>query len=1203
VADGDVVARGVTAGTATLWANHNLTLVESQLYTAGDLQLLAADTVRVRDSVEKRFIAQAGGNLYVQGNQSIDILALNHPETPFRSGGNLSLISDGIISGDAHFSSGGNFSIRNRAGGPGTFFSFYDPIISSVGDVDFGDYTGASLKIEAKGNISAGTIVITNPDTLIFGTDPDISILKSAPALILRAGVTSLENPPNFGSGSYAIANLGTLGGNFSSANAINNAGQVVGESETASGGSHAVLWQDGKPQDLGTLPRGNSSSASGINNDGQIVGTDTTSGNNRAFLWQDGKPQDLGTLFGDNFSSANGINNAGQVVGTSSTSGTNPRAFLWQDGMMSELGMLPGGNFSNAYGINNAGQVVGISSNPGGVAQAVLWDRSVPQNLGTLPGGNFSNAYGINNAGQVVGNSGIGNGNHAFLWQNGVLQDLGTLPGGNLSSANSINNAGQVVGNSGTGSGNNRAFLWQNNWMSDLNELISPASGWDALQNATAINDKGQIVGSGTIGGQTRAFLMTPSSSPPNLSREGSITVGNISTAGGPVILSATGNINQTGAITSAGGEISLTTSGGNITTGTLNSSSTSSNGGDITLKAPNDIQVNYINAQGGTNGTGGKVDISTENFFRATATFQDQNGVEASISTAGGVAGGSVIIQHGGGAKGRPFVVGDATQNGTAGAITTGTGLLGTIAPSQSFPGSYPYGNIQILTQDQPSPPPTQLPKDSSQLPKDSLLPQQNPLSQIQPPNTLPTLEVDTVVGELEDYFTRKLEQYLGRTADSPRRNLTQARETLQKIETATGVKPALIYVSFVPATVAPEPGGDKTKSLHSSPASALKGQFPPQKVTGVRATPTTSLLAQQPDQPLLKRSVQDNDQLELVLVTAKGKLVRKRLAGSTRKQVLKVTEEFFSSVTNVRDSRGYLLPAQKLYQWLVAPIEADLQAQSIQNLVFIMDTGLRLLPVAALHDRKGFLVERYSVGLMPSLSLSDTPYVDIKDAQVLAMGAEQFTDQPPLPAVPVELATITQQLWRGKSFLNEAFTLDNLKEQRRKTPFGIIHLASHGTFEPGAPGNSYIQLWDQKLKLDQLRQLGWNDPPVELLVLSACRTALGDEEAELGFAGLAVQAGVQSALASLWSVSDEGTLGLMSEFYEQLKKAPIKAEALRQTQLAMLRGQVLLEGAQLHTSGKDIPLPPNLAVQGDKNFTHPFYWAAFTMIGSPW
>jgi probable HAF family extracellular repeat protein len=746
---------------------------------------------------------------------------------------------------------------------------------------------------------------------------------------------------------------------------------------------------------------------------------------------------------------------------------------------------------------------------------------------------------------------------------------------------------------------------------MSDLNELISPASGWDALQNATAINDKGQIVGSGTIGGQTRAFLMTPNSSSPNLPQEGSITVGNISTAGGPVILSATGNINQTGAITSAGGEISLTTSGGNITTGTLNSSSTSSNGGDITLKAPNDIQVNYnINAQGGTNGTGGKVDISTENFFRATGTFQDQNGVEASISTAGGAGGGSVIIRHGGGGNDTPFVVGDATKNGTAGAITTGTGPLGTIAPLPSFSRSFTQGNIQILTQDQPSPPPTQLPKDSSQLPKDSsqlpkdsLLPQQNPLSQIQPPNTLPTVEVDTVVGELEDYFTSKLEQYLGRTADSPRRNLTQARETLQKIETATGVKPALIYVSFVPATVAPEPAVDKTKSLHSSPASALKGQFPPQKVTGVRATPTTSLLAQQPDQPLLKRSVQDNDQLELVLVTAKGELVRKRLAGSTRKQVLRVTQEFFSSVTNVRDSRGYLLPAQQLYQWLVAPIEADLQAESIQNLVFIMDTGLRFLPVAALHDGKGFVVERYSVGLMPSLSLSDTPYVDIKDAQVLAMGAEQFTDQPPLPAVPVELATITQQLWRGKSFLNEAFTLDNLKEQRRKTPFGIIHLASHGTFKPGAPGNSYIQLWDQKLRLDQLRQLGWNDPPVELLVLSACRTALGDEEAELGFAGLAVQAGVQSALASLWSVSDEGTLGLMSEFYEQLKKAPIKAEALRQTQLAMLQGQVLMEGGQLHTSGKDIPLPPNLAVQGDKNFTHPFYWAAFTMIGSPW
>jgi len=123
------------------------------------------------------------------------------------------------------------------------------------------------------------------------------------------------------------------------------------------------------------------------------------------------------------------------------------------------------------------------------------------------------------------------------------------------------------------------------------------------------------------------------------------------------------------------------------------------------------------------------------------------------------------------------------------------------------------------------------------------------------------------------------------------------------------------------------------------------------------------------------------------------------------------------------------------------------------------------------------------------------------------------------------------------------------------------------------------------------------------VELLVLSACRTAVGDEDAELGFAGLAVQAGVKSALASLWYVSDEGTLGLMTQFYQQLKVAPIKAEALRRAQLAMMKGEVRIVGGQLQEGGEKMPLPPELAKLGDKSLEHPYYWAAFTMIGSPW
>jgi CHAT domain-containing protein len=359
----------------------------------------------------------------------------------------------------------------------------------------------------------------------------------------------------------------------------------------------------------------------------------------------------------------------------------------------------------------------------------------------------------------------------------------------------------------------------------------------------------------------------------------------------------------------------------------------------------------------------------------------------------------------------------------------------------------------------------------------------------------------------------------------------------------------------------------------------------------------------LSQQPLQHQGNLEPQDDDEIELIVVTAKDAPIRKRLQGVTRKQVLNVAQEFLSQVTNVRNPRGYRTPAQELYKWLVAPLEADLQTREIQNLVFLMDAGLRSVPIAALHDGKGFLIERYSVGLMPSLSLSNTLYKDIRNSQVLAMGAAKFPDQKPLPAVPIEVSTIAGQLWQGKSFLDNTFTLENLKQARQQNPFGIIHLATHGEFRSGPPSNSYIQLWDTKLLLDQLRLLGWNNPPVELLALSACRTALGNQQAELGFAGLAVLAGAKSALASLWSVNDQGTLALMTDFYQQLDQAPIKAEALRRTQVAMLKGQVRLEGSKLRISDKEIPLPPELVQARNQTLEHPYYWSGFTMIGNPW
>ena len=129
------------------------------------------------------------------------------------------------------------------------------------------------------------------------------------------------------------------------------------------------------------------------------------------------------------------------------------------------------------------------------------------------------------------------------------------------------------------------------------------------------------------------------------------------------------------------------------------------------------------------------------------------------------------------------------------------------------------------------------------------------------------------------------------------------------------------------------------------------------------------------------------------------------------------------------------------------------------------------------------------------------------------------------------------------------------------------------------------------------------GWQqEPKVELIVLSACKTALGDNQAELGFVGLTLQTGIKTALGSLWYVSDESSLALMTKFYEQLKTAPVKSEALRQAQLGMLKGQVRIERGKLRLDEQHLlPLPPELADLGNVNLSYPYYWSAFTMTGN--
>ena len=705
-----------------------------------------------------------------------------------------------------------------------------------------------------------------------------------------------------------------------------------------------------------------------------------------------------------------------------------------------------------------------------------------------------------------------------------------------------------------------------------------------------------------------------------------GAIDSSSLTRTGGAIALNSNagpltaGSLNASGAI---GGNIAVTSTAG-IFALDLNSSGTSNgNGGAVSLNATSNIQLGFINARGGS------VDVTTLGLFRSNSIFNDDiSGNLASISTAVSTGAGPITIRHGGGSD-RPFVVGGAIDNGTLGSINAGAGNA--ILPSLSFGQSYTQGNlsnqISLIT---PSPPPTPAPipapiptpipapipapipppplpenparglslPSSLDIQLRSPNPDRNP--PISPDLSVPSRRFDSAssgVLAFEQTFTREYEKYLELPARKPITNMSVIYEILRKNELTTGVKSAIIYMNWVSSSDAAAQKNESVlvASRDLSHLLPVNKNSIPQPATGQRVS-----------------DVPNGEHLELVLVTANAEPIRVLIPATTRWQVMQLADALQSEITNPRkrNSISYLDAAQKLYQWLIVPIASELTALNIDNLIVIPASGLRSVPFAALHDNKQFLVEKYSLSIIPSLSLTDMRYDNIADDEILAMGASVFEDKPPLPAVPVELESIAPPS-EGKLFLNQDFTLANLRTQRENRPFGIIHLATHSEFQPGEPKNSYIQLWDTKLRIDQMQQLRWNEPPVNLLVLSACSTALGDAEAELGFAGLAVASGARSALASLWEVSDEGTLGLMTEFYRQLRASrregnlTIKAEALRRAQLEMLRGRVRIQDGMLRAEGSNnvVTLPREIAIRGDRVLSHPYYWAAFTMIGNPW
>ncbi|MEG4342259.1 filamentous hemagglutinin N-terminal domain-containing protein, partial [Microcoleus sp. A003_D6] len=735
----------LNAGSANLRAAGNLTLAGTRLQTAGDLNLQAGDAVRVRDSAQNPFLALSGGNLDIRGDRAIDILTQNaigglSLPAQFQSGGNLSLVSNGVISGDSHFASGGNFSVRNLSGMPGNFVSLFDPIISSERDVLLGDYTGVSLKVEAKGSIFGGDITITGPDLALPGEnvnpdDPDIAILTRSPALILRAGVANLANPLNISTEDAAFPLAQLFPRSLISVENISAGGPVIlsaaGNVATRdiNGGQISLESREGAVIVGGRLISGSTIDIQALNNiiltsdisradingnitlnttGGNIVTGAIDTGNSGAIDLRASGNVNFGNLQG---SKVDIVSDSGELGVLSDPNFIVPNtapvniAATENISLTASRGLTVGNlNAATVSASSNGSVNTGAIATTGDVRilarqlinTGIITVNPVATNpVNQIPTVNLDAQTNINVASINAGTGTIALRASSDL-TTGSLQggavavnsDGGNIAIGNTSSTGNVN----LTASGNVNSGN----------LQGVEVSVNSNSGSIQTTNATATNvslTASGDVNAGNLGGGS----VDVNSSSGNVIVADIETVGNINfraaqnvTAGnlrgfGVDLTSSSGNV-STGNINAV--EVVGILAGGQIRTGEINvnlfgrgRSST------VNVSAQNDISIASVIAPGG------RVEIATPGLVQVTDTF-DQNGTPVSISTLGGTQPGTVTIAHGGGDVNPPtaFAVGDATANGTAGAIASNAS--GTITQGQSFINSYTQGNSAIVT-----------------------------------------------------------------------------------------------------------------------------------------------------------------------------------------------------------------------------------------------------------------------------------------------------------------------------------------------------------------------------------------------------------------------------------------------------------------------------------------------------------------------
>ncbi len=319
----------------------------------------------------------------------------------------------------------------------------------------------------------------------------------------------------------------------------------------------------------------------------------------------------------------------------------------------------------------------------------------------------------------------------------------------------------------------------------------------------------------------------------------------------------------------------------------------------------------------------------------------------------------------------------------------------------------------------------------------------------------------------------------------------------------------------------------------------------------------------------------------QIDVILKLPNSDELRYHNTKIARGKVEQVLQQLQANLAKPHTRKKVQADAGQVYQWLIAPFATDLEIAKVDTLVFFLDTPLRNIPMAVLYDGNNYLIEKYAIAITSGFELLEPRTLQRKELNAMLAGlTESRQGYPPLKNVDLQLNQISAEI-PSQILLDREFTVSSFQNQLQSLPFPVVHIATHGQFS-SQPEETFIIAWDNPMNANELSNFlksrqETESEPIELLVLAACQTAKGDKRATLGLAGVAINAGARSTLATLWKVSaDESPGVLLSQFYRELIKNPnlTKAEALRRAQLEFLK---------------------------DDSRNRPYFWAPYVLLGN--